>query len=724
MYTYAVGFGALLHVLFWGAGLAMTAMPKRWRRFWPVVAAPAGLALQSLVVWLCTYLGLAGTDAYAWWCEIIPVIWWIVEWRRRGRVLFGETVKFAGLWLVMVAQLSLVLVPFARITRGLTTVSLGSMDAADYAAGARVFKEFAHSDRSGFLGLTEVVRVASADNFYDFWLRLNHFTPSALVAFNGTIFDCQPHELISVFTAVLLTCSLPAVFWLVRAGVRYSVLSSLAVTLLYGFSPITLYAVYHVAMGQLLAAPAIALITWAGVAVWRRPNSRQKILEFGAVLAIAYAVILGSYNFVVIVCLVPAVAYVGGLGLRQGEWRRWANWAAAMLVPLAVTAVVFWGRTAGLEERFRLFRAFDFGWRVPVVTPEGWLGLVANHLLDPLGGALRWGLCALATGAMFVGWWALAKGKPQRAYLAVCLVVTPLVGYAFLYWRGVWAGTNASYDAYKILAVFLPGILGGAVGWLEASRKRTIWWGGVTLVGAAVVAVGTIRETRQFWEQLREPALGVTRELVQLRRLEDDPSIGSLNLLTSDGWSRLWANAALLKLPQYFATHTYEGRLNTPLRGRWDLIGGVLSVELPNEGSRRLGPHLTIVDTRSPAFVRVRFGTGWYDLEQPFGEPIQWRWSRAAATLRVENPQTHALAATLRLELRAAQPERLEVWLAGKRLYTGEIGTSSQKLEIESVVIPPGESQLEFRALGGATTLAGDSRALGMAFYRIDWNVR
>ena len=34
----------------------------------------------------------------------------------------------------------------------------------DYAAGARVLMEFARSDRDGFIGLSEVVRVMSVDN--------------------------------------------------------------------------------------------------------------------------------------------------------------------------------------------------------------------------------------------------------------------------------------------------------------------------------------------------------------------------------------------------------------------------------------------------------------------------------------------------------------------------------------------------------------------------------
>ena len=86
------------------------------------------------------------------------------------------------MWAAVGGCLVLLVLPVAIASRGLTTLSLGSCDAADYAAGARVLMEFARADRTGFLGLTEVVQVHSVDNFFDYWLRLNHFTPSALMA--------------------------------------------------------------------------------------------------------------------------------------------------------------------------------------------------------------------------------------------------------------------------------------------------------------------------------------------------------------------------------------------------------------------------------------------------------------------------------------------------------------------------------------------------------------
>ena len=42
------------------------------------------------------------------------------------------------------------------------------------------------------------------------------------------------------------------------------------------------------------------------------------------------------------------------------------------------------------------------------------------------------------------------------------------------------------------------------------------------------------------------------------------PEVKSLNMRIPEMWNRIWASEFLLHKPQYFATHTYLGRLNTP----------------------------------------------------------------------------------------------------------------------------------------------------------------
>lgn len=724
MYYFAVGFGAWLHVFFWGAGLAWLTMPRPWRRFWPVMVWPAGLALQSVAVWLGAHAGWAGTDQYAWWSEVVPAVLLAIAVRGNVRVAVRDLARFGGLWALMATTLAVWMGVLARAAKGLTTISLGSFDAADYAAGARVFKEFAYGDRTGFLGLTEVVRVMSVDNVFDFWLRLNHFTPSALVALNGTILDCQPHELISVLTAVLLVSSLPVVFWCARAVLGYRPAVALWVTALYGFGPVTWYAVGHVAIGQLLAAPAIGVITWAGVALWRGRMSVRRGAMFFGLVAIGYGLILGSYNFIVIVCLAPAAAFAGGLAAWRGEWRKLTGWFAVMLVPLMVAGVLFWTRVAGLLERFLLFRQYDFGWRVPTLTPEGWLGLVGDIQLHAMIGVVRGGLLAAAAVGLIAALLSAGLRRKRAVYAAVCLAVPPLVGYAFLCWRGMQLGTNASYDAYKVLAVFYPGLLPAIAFWAAWGWTRRGWVRAVVIVAMLAVLGGNLRVATLFASRLVSPPFGVTRDVIDLRRLERDPQIESLNLRLTDGWSRLWANAQLLRVPQYFDIHTYEGRLNTPLRGRWDLIGGVIEIVLPDGESRRIGRQFSLLDTRSQFFFRAWLGAGWNDIELPFGLPEQWCWSRRAAAVQLENLQSHSLTVDLRLKVRALAPCEMQVWLGDRHCGTVQVGTEASLVNIRGVVIPTGSTALEFRIGGVAAKATDDSRELGVAFYTIGFDVR
>src|SRR5882757_9684069 len=137
MMFFVVALGLLVHVLFWGVGLAALAMPRPWRRFWPVLTMVAGFTLQSLVVWLGAYANLRGTNSYAWASEVVPLVLLAVALVRRGvKQLISDASRFGVLAAVMTGGLLLLVLPMAIASRGLTTTSLGSCDAADYAAGA------------------------------------------------------------------------------------------------------------------------------------------------------------------------------------------------------------------------------------------------------------------------------------------------------------------------------------------------------------------------------------------------------------------------------------------------------------------------------------------------------------------------------------------------------------------------------------------------------------
>lgn len=717
----AVALGLLAHVMFWGAGLAVLAMPRPWRRFWPVIVAPMGFTLQSAVVWVGAYAGLPGTNHYAWYAELLPLalLGWAIRRRgwRSGRV---DVARFGLVWLAMLGSLVALIAPLPFASHGLTTVSLGSCDAADYAAGARVFMEFARSDRGGFLGLTEVVRVMSADNFYDFWLRLNHFTPSALMALNGSILGCAPHELAGILTSVVLATTVPIVFWMARAVLGYSAVASIAIATLFGFSPIPWYSVAQVSPAPLLAAQAIALLNWSGIALWNGRLSWRRIATFSGVLAVAYGLVLGSYNFILIVALVPCIAYAGGRALRAAAWRRLTRWILALLAPLAASGVFFWGRVDGMVERFMLFQTYDFGWRIPVLWPEGWLGMVQGGTLQAWPWpAARWPLAALVVGALGAALIRAIDEGWRRVWLIASITLPVLAGYAFLEIRGARLHTNASYDAFKLITVFYPLLLPAFCWWVTLRwGQRILRWLAVVAFGG-LVAVLNLVGCVMFVINLGDPTFIVSGELRQLRKIESMPDVSSVNVLLPDMWSRLWANAFLLKKRQYFATHTYEGRLNTPLRGDWDLSGGIIRVQLAGAGMRSLTPHYDLLDTHAADFIRARFQSGWYAVERlPDGE--EWRWMGAAGSIVIDNPHPYPVSVRAIFDVRGLGARDIGIRLAGT-LYAGKFDVTEQREQIAVPVfdVPPGESRLELYSVQPADEPPGDTRRLSLCVFGV-----
>lgn len=724
MIHFVAGFSVLLHVLFWGAGAAALVMPWRWRRFWPVLVVPAGLALQSAVVWLGAQAGLRGTDTYATGSVAIPAALLVIAiWRRGARQAWSDVSRLGVVWALMGGCLALLVLPMAIASPTLTTISLGSCDAADYAAGARVLKEFARADRSGFLGLTEVVRVYSVDNFFDYWLRLNHFTPAALIAFNGSVLGWAPHEITSLCTAVLLAGALPVVFWVSRAVVGYSGGVSLIVAGLFGASPLMWYAVAHVAPGQLLAAQAVALLTWAGVALWRGRLTWRRGAQFAGVLAVGYWLVLGSYNFLLVVCLVPAVAYAGGGALWRRNWGRLARWLAILAGPFAGCAILFWGRIGGLAERFSLLQTYDFGWKIPALTAEGWLGMVQGPTLDAWSlFGLRWILSAALVGLLV---WAFIRAALQRhrsVWLVLAISIPVLAGHLFLQLRGARLGTNASYDAYKLFAVFYPLLLPALCWWVTLRRSRKLHeWIFVVGVAGVILAFNAVGCGMFIWKLSRPPLL-VDRELPQLGRIETMTDVKSVNLLIPDMWSRLWANAFLLRKEQYFETHTYEGRRNTPLRGDWDLEGGIVSMLVPGSARRPITPRFALVEARAAGHLRVSTAEGWHVIEYVPGEAERWQWTGREAILVIDNPAGGARLIQCAIDARSLGERDLSMASEGGEAATPavRIGEARTQLRFGPLQVPAGRSRWVLRSAQPARRAGPeDPRLIAVCVYNL-----
>jgi hypothetical protein len=242
----------------------------------------------------------------------------------------------------------------------------------------------------------------------------------------------------------------------------------------------------------------------------------------------------------------------------------------------------------------------------------------------------------------------------------------------------------------------------------------------------AFVLAGNLVADGMFFWRMRQPPLLVGGELKQLRKIEAMPDVASLNMRVPDMWSRLWANAFLLRKPQYFPTHTYEGRLNTPLRGDWDLESGIITVKPPGDAHRQVTDHYALVDTRSPQYFRASLGEGWHqeEFEPKTGE--RWQWTKGDATLRIENPQGHPLTVVCTLDGWSLGIERDLSLVGGTDAMAApvRVGPQRSRVRLGAVTVPPGVSMLTLHSPQPAVPAGpGDARSLGLCVFGLELEV-
>ena len=727
MLYYLIAVGLIAHTYFWGAGLALLVLLRPWRRWRWVFAPGFGLALQSAVVWAGAHTTLRGTNTYALWSELLPLVllglgvsrqvmragWSFFEVYLRPPVYFVAAIILVSGWLL--------LSPMAAAGRGVTSSSLGSCDHADYAAGARVFAEFSSEDRMGMMGLKEVTHIGSVDYFFDFWLRINHFTPSALIAHNSTVFDLEVYRLVSITAVVLMLLNVPLVFLLARIVARLKTGPALFVAGLYAVSPLSTYAVHQGALGQLIAAHGIAILVITTAIVFRKAATGRPLWPLGLVQLTAFWLLAGSYNFIVVVCLAQAAAWLLGQWLIGASARRILRVGAVTAAGLTASLILFWPRFAGIVERFQLFAGHDYGWPVPLVTWEGWLGLVRDVYLE--GYVTSWRVVVMVVLAAGWTWWMVHAWRTRRAtaVAAAALVLPVAAGSAILAWASLHR-SNASYDDFKIISVFYPGLLAGLCAWLDFRGSRLLARCSLAFM-VAILAMNLIRAD-EFRRKMAHPPLRVDRHVSVLRRIEAMPQVHSVNVRVGLYWARLWADAFLLRKPHYFEQEAYEGRNATPLRGEWDLEYNVLRI-LPVRPADAidLGRDFHLVRPAEVGFLDADFGAGWNAIEH-FGSD-RWRWTAGAGQIILTNAKPGPVEVSVRFLVNGLGRGDVFVLESNDRVLTGyTLPLQPDWTEATKLTLPPGLTMLVLRSgYSGGPALPEDERRLGVALHQMELTI-
>jgi hypothetical protein len=715
--TYYLAAAALVfHSYFWGAGISLLALPRVWRCYWWAFAPCFGLALQSAVVWAGAHSSLAGTDVYARASEGLPLVLGLTALGLYWRTFLRGIWAARGLAVVMLAGGWLLLSPMASASKELTTLSMGGCDHADYAAGARVFQEFAHGDRTGLLGQPEVTSVGTAKAYFDFWLRLNHFTPSAVMAHNCSILGLRPWQIAGVTGVALALLNLPGLILLCRKTVGLRGGPVLLVAALYIASPLNGYAVDQGFLAQLYAAIGIATLTTLLFLSTEARRFGVSATWFVLPTIACIWLLAGSYNFILLVAFVPGAAWLAASGLFRRDFRPAGQILLVVAFAFAVCIPLFWGRFDGIAERMRSFEQSHFGWPIPLQSPEGILGLLRTADLAAWPAYPR-----ILLGTLAVALWAFGlclfwrRNRKFRLLASVALVVPVLCGWGLLAYRTQSLPT-ASYDAYKLVSVFLPGLITGLCCWLPALQGRRFWQLDATFVMVGLLG-GNLWAARQLELRMTSNPLRVDQALVAVGGLESNPKFDAFNVLIQKPWDRLWSSHFLLKKPQYFKETTFEGRRPTALKARWSLFDETKDMKgIPSEYHETIDGRFQLVRDDLPGRVDVDFATGWYNTEKKAQE--LWKWSSGDSNIVLRNPGKFLSRNRLRMRLRAINEREIYLLVEGSIVASATISPKITEVDFGTIAIPSGAVQLSLTSSDAAVVPGGgDQRKLSFSIH-------
>gem|GEM_PF-6379274 len=691
LFYYALLFAALL--VFLGIGLSLLCCPQTLRAYILPLSPVIGYCYVTLAGWYCYGFDIGGTDVYAIYLCLPPLVFLyfgIGRQRRQGFLLAD-----AGGWgvplCIGLAAFAALSIPLIDGDQGLTTISLGNNDIADSATKARILKEFSLSDAPGFLGQQDTIR---------YHLKLSYFGPNLTAAFASSLLSLQTYQIESLMTHVFFLFGVLLFYAVARDSLRYERPAALGLTVLYGFNPLMWYIVYQGYLAQVVATTVSLGIFLTYFKIVEHCKNRQDYFSYFPFVVLLNWGLVISYPQVFPLVYAIVVLYFIFSRWHDGSGENFSSRINFLIKSLGLSLILSPQRAAGILLSVFAVTTSDFGWFFPMVSPADFLGL--RNLVAPGGGLVLHGAADAAHGsATFLGWalfFTLIVFGFSRAYktdrrvvlLAGAAQLFIFSAYLFLAYRDGSDSGPGGYRSFKLLTFFLPMVL--LSGMIVFRQTR---WRNVPLVLAGTVLLAcNLAAAYHLAGYAAKYHLSVTADLASLKQIEDNSAVESINLPGSNWWEILWQTNFLLRKQLYFATGTYQGRERSAPLGEWDLLRRRPELVHLNgfKKPRRIdvNPTYRLQEAWTPDRFGVRFVRGWAPRQ---GARI--RMDSELAAVALYSPD-EPLAIDLRAHFASAVPEQ--------RVFIGLPGTHLRKCtaalvcRAKEILLARGRNVIKFQA--------------------------
>lgn len=720
-YLYYSFLFAFLYV-YAGLGLTLLLCPEALKKHALFLAPMAGYCYLTLAAWLCYRLNLRGTDAYGAELLVPPAffLYYALTSRKKQATQEYKLINRELIAPIAIGIIALAIISTPFVTTNVESLTSKSLRNADIAANdgvSRYLKEFARSETVDFLG-------DKANEFR--YVPHVYFGPCLSTALPSSLFSLQTYQLQNISIHIFFVFSVLLLYSLAREVFRYSQYGAIGVTALYGLSPIMYYTINECFVSQIIATGLAICLILLNVKAIDSSHRISDYYSYAPLVALFTWGMLVSYRHMLPLLYVPLACYVLLTAIYAKSRTVVTNWLLFLVVTVAAAAVFSPIRLISLATYLIFQGNVPVGWHIPLITPEGVFGLTFNdvYLQMPFTNVALSVLLAVVIGAGFVH----AYKTDRRLFLlALSLVGLIILGYLILAIPDRTAGGWGGYKSYKFLSFFLPQVLLGSLllfRSLQFAPKKRIYYL-LNLPLAALIGCSIV-SCRAMVNEMSNTRFVVSKDLADLRRVEDDTRVESVNILRSDYWQTLWQANFLMRKKLYFENTTYYAA--TTLDGQWDLKPPTMSAndiihvtdfdigKNANDPSTLTVNSSYVLERVGPIrTLDVRFEKGWHNSE---GAHIWTGESSEDSTITLQCPKDK-VAIDFRAIYWPLDPNNhLSIILNGIKVAECPDNHSCEAL---GLILSQGQNVLTFKtALPAAIPGNGDPRHLGYAFNSIN----
>lgn len=561
--TYAILTWAILTIC--GLPLAICLLPRHLRRL-AIPLAPT--FAYSYIVFVCFHIfrtNIGGTDLFATYVVVPPVcVLLALAWYGRREI--GTLFSQHAMLMVGMAWLSFAVLSTFYLLAGGRAVSLTILNAdlQELAAIARYMQEFPRDTTVGFM--------APPNNFVvqsDYvW-----FGASMLSAVMSSLLRSEPYRLQSLVLVVVASQACSFVYAIARENLSFNRATSVAVGVVYAFSPVVAYMVWQSFGGQIISTTLMLGIVYLVSDAQTRPaEARVQFSYFPAVLLLLCGMFV-TYHFMVPIVAVLLCFYIAVVAALERSWPRLLYGAAPILAAALLAVALNPVRVQGALMMFNKLSTGGNGWFIPWLSPDVQLGFAASKLFGYGGFSLldydlnprRIPGIVVAVALAAAAAWCLLRERGQQLRLAFVLglaVPVLLLGFYYAVKETNADGVLGSYRSYKFTSMFLAFTLISLATWFGAQDLRGKRWR--ALLGASLAAILVAVSALELATVRRYAAAHAfipKDELMQIKQIESMDFVSGVDVMDDNGYALYWAHYFLLRKPQAFQSFFYGGRV-------------------------------------------------------------------------------------------------------------------------------------------------------------------